>query len=216
LNIIISPFKEKYRDTVREISYRTAYKGSFANKIFTDCELFADLWTNYYLDCEPQWAWVAKYNGRVIGYLIGSENNFQYKKKMISQIIPKAIISAIFRGTLWQKNNWWLLKAVLKTYQKRKSYKKVFLKKYPAHFHINIIKGYRSKHIGSCLVGYFLNQMEIKKIKGVYVSVYKDNFVAQKFFKKFGFLPLGQKLIFLHYENKYLIKRRLVLYGKEI
>ncbi|MHA1344739.1 MAG: GNAT family N-acetyltransferase [Promethearchaeota archaeon] len=216
MNITIHPYKEKYRDAVREISYETAYKGSSANKIFTDRELFADLWTNYYLDYEPHWAWVAKYKNKVVGYIVSSVNSSQYKKKMISRIIPKAVIGAIFRGTLWQKNNWWLLKAVLKTYQKRKSYKKVFLEKYPSHFHINVIKGYRSKHIGSCLVGYFLNQMEIQKIKGVYVSVYKDNFAAQRFFKEFKFLPLGQKLIFFPYENKYLIKRKLILYGREI
>ena len=94
---------------MREISYETAYKGSSANKIFTDRKLFTDLWTNYYLDCKPQWAWVAKYKNKVVGYIIGSANNYQYKKKMISRIIPKAVIGAIFRGTLWQKNNWWLL-----------------------------------------------------------------------------------------------------------
>ena len=201
---------------MREICYETAYKGSSANKIFTDRKLFADLWTNYYLDYEPQWAWVAKYKNKVVGYIIGSVNNYQYKKKMISRIIPKAVIGAIFRGALWQKNIWWLLKAVLKTYQKRKSYKKVFLEKYPAHFHINIIRGYRSKHIGSRLVRCFLNQIKIQRIKGIHVSVYKDNFVAQRFFKYFGFSALGQKLIFLPYRSKCLIKRTLLLYGKEV
>jgi hypothetical protein len=65
-------YRETDRDEVRRICCNTGFLGSPIDPIYKDRELFADLFTNPYLDYEPEWTLVAENEGRVVGYLTGS------------------------------------------------------------------------------------------------------------------------------------------------
>ena len=53
----IRPYRPADRETVREICRRTAYRNLGYAAVFEDGELFADYWTRYYTDFEPESAW---------------------------------------------------------------------------------------------------------------------------------------------------------------
>ncbi|MGZ4973570.1 MAG: GNAT family N-acetyltransferase [Limisphaerales bacterium] len=71
-NIRIRGYAPKDRNAIRNLCCETGYFGNPVDTLFQDRELFADLFTNAYLDYEPEWGLVAESNGSVIGYLLGS------------------------------------------------------------------------------------------------------------------------------------------------
>jgi GNAT superfamily N-acetyltransferase len=70
--IFIRPYEEKDREAVRRICCDTGLWGNPIESLFTDREIFADLFAKPYLDHEPEWALIAEDRGRVVGYLLGS------------------------------------------------------------------------------------------------------------------------------------------------
>jgi len=68
----IRPYSPADRLAVRRLCCETGFFGKPVDVFFQDRELFADLFTNAYLDYEPDWALVAEVDRRVIGYLLGA------------------------------------------------------------------------------------------------------------------------------------------------
>ncbi len=68
----IRRYQESDRASIRRLCCDTGFLGKPIDSVFTDRELFADLFTRAYLETEPEWAFVAEVDGRVVGYLLGS------------------------------------------------------------------------------------------------------------------------------------------------
>src|SRR6185503_7950885 len=68
--MLVRPFEPADRDVVRRISHRVGYMGEPA-WFWHHVESFADIWTGYYTDREPESLFVAVCEGRVVGYLAG-------------------------------------------------------------------------------------------------------------------------------------------------
>src|SRR5690554_5943019 len=66
---IVRPYALADRPAVREICRSTAYRGRGSAAVFEDGELFADYWSSYYTDHEPESCLVLELDGAVIGYL---------------------------------------------------------------------------------------------------------------------------------------------------
>jgi hypothetical protein len=82
--VTIRKYRESDRDEVRRICCDTGFLGEPIESIFKDRELFADLFTNVYLDYEPDWSLVAESDGKVVGYLLGSVNPHFSRTLMLS------------------------------------------------------------------------------------------------------------------------------------
>ena len=68
----IRPYRLEDRPAIRRLCCETGFLGDPVDIFFHDRELFADLFTNAYLDHAPDWALVAEVDGCVIGYLLGA------------------------------------------------------------------------------------------------------------------------------------------------
>src|ERR1043166_4916889 len=68
----IRPYQQTDRGAVRRLCCETGFLGEPVAPLFQDSGLFADLFTNAYLDHEPEWALVAEVDGKIIGYLLGA------------------------------------------------------------------------------------------------------------------------------------------------
>jgi GNAT superfamily N-acetyltransferase len=76
---LIRQYRAGDRNAVRRLCCQTGFLGEPIDPIFCDRELFADLFTNAYLDYERERALVAEVDGRVVGYLLGSVRaNFEW------------------------------------------------------------------------------------------------------------------------------------------
>lgn len=59
------------REAVERICLSTGLRGHLTD-LFRDADIFLDVWLSPYLNNEPQNAWVAEQDGRVVGYLVSS------------------------------------------------------------------------------------------------------------------------------------------------
>ena len=85
------------RPAIRKLCCDTGFLGKPIDEVFQDRELFADLFTGAYLDHEPEWAFVAEAEGRLVGYLLGSvhryfdvlliRNGFPIAAKMVCKLV---------------------------------------------------------------------------------------------------------------------------------
>jgi hypothetical protein len=67
----IRPYRAEDRARVREIAYATGYMGESPAWYWRDAESFAEIWTGWYTDHEPESTFVADDGGDVVGYLAG-------------------------------------------------------------------------------------------------------------------------------------------------
>ncbi len=82
--IRLRQYREGDRREVRRICCETGFLGYPIDPIYQDRELFADLFTNPYLDYEPEWTLVVEDGGRVAGYLTGSASPNFHRTLMLS------------------------------------------------------------------------------------------------------------------------------------
>ena len=67
----IRRFRPEDRDAVRHICFVTGYMGEPVEWMWRDQESFADMFSGYYTDREPESTLVADIGGKVQGYLLG-------------------------------------------------------------------------------------------------------------------------------------------------
>ena len=93
----IRPYRPEDRDDVRHVCCETGFMGNPIEPIFSDRQLFADFFTSYYTDYEPESALVAidEETGQLIGYLLGCSryhyNRFRQNLIIATRIVPRAV-----------------------------------------------------------------------------------------------------------------------------
>ena len=185
--IAIRPYEARDREAIRSICCDTADRGEPVERFFPDREIFADLLTTYYPDCEPEAAWVAECEGKVVGYLTGALNPRRYRRLFYGQVIPKVFGKAVWRGGFWNIKLWSLGVTLAMSGLRHRVESPVSLRDYPAHLHLNIAQGFRGGEGGKQLIEKCCEQVKGTGLQGVSASVRRDNEVGRHFFEKMGF-----------------------------
>jgi ribosomal protein S18 acetylase RimI-like enzyme len=193
---IIRQYRPADREVVREISWNTADQGRTVDLYFRDHEAVADVLTRYYTDWEPGALWVAECDGAVVGYLTGCLDTRRANRVIVRKVIPRALGGAIRRGALWRAQTWRLLVALAGTALLGGT-PKVDVKKYPAHFHVNLRQGFRGRRLGRRLVERFRRQVQERGLAGVHVVAWGENEGGRRFFEAMGFRLLRQQPLIL-------------------
>jgi GNAT superfamily N-acetyltransferase len=211
--IIIRKFSKKDRKDVRRIACETAFGGSLRYEFFEDDEILADLLTKYYTDYEPDYCFVATYDGSVIGYLTGARNVSVVNRVFYFRIIPKLFFKSILRGLFFKKNTSKFIFHCFVSFFKGEFSAPDFYLRYPATLHIDIDKDFRSFGIGRNLINSYLDFLKEEEVKGVHFGTTSEG--AKIFFIKMGFgLLLTGKRTYLRYKTG---KEQIYyVFGKEI
>jgi GNAT superfamily N-acetyltransferase len=168
--------------------------GNPIDPLFTDREVFADFFTRYYTDWEPESCLVAQMDGQVVGYLTGCLRYRSYpaiQKFIISGIIvPKVLLRLAtlkYDEQDAQFLRWVMLRAMRET------------PKCPpkaAHFHINILRPWRNKGAARKLIFSFLDSLAHRGMSQVYgqIQTYEDRRAA-RLFERYGFKLYDQRRV---------------------
>lgn len=183
----IRPYAPPDRAAVRRLCCDTADLGEPVEHFFRDREVFADLVTRYYTDCEPDATWVADDEGHVIGYLTGCRDTRRYWRAMARQILPAVAGRMLLRGTWWHRETWRLLWGGAHTWWRGGFRRSLPLDDYPAHFHIDLRREARGHHVGQALLARYLEQLRAEGISGVHLVTRGENTTACQFFEHAGF-----------------------------
>lgn len=188
--IMIRSFRPEDREEVRLISCQTAFLEIPVEKFLNDKEILADALTQYYTDHEPASCFVATFNGKIVGYLLGARDVLKVDVIFRSKIMLPFIMKILKSGVLFSPKTLKLLFYIAISAIKGEFWAPRFVRQYPATLHVNIDKDFRRFHIGSQLIDHYLNFLRSCNVEGVHFGTISDG--AKIFFLKKGFALLHQ------------------------
>ena len=201
---LIRKYTSADRAAVRWLCCETGFLGRAIDPIFEDRDLFADFLTNYYLDKEPESAFVVEIDGEVRGYLLGCRyplrNQWHNFLQNISLFFVMLARYPRYRPASRRFAHWILLNAWREVPAAPRR---------TAHFHVNLLPDVRGMLGTRALMeAYFLYLHECgeKRVYGQMVSF--GNRRGEKTFERYGFNVLNRAEITkyrrLHPEPVYL------------
>jgi L-amino acid N-acyltransferase YncA len=184
-DIRVRPYRAEDLPVVRRICADTGFLGKPIDPVFEDRELFVDYLSGYYLDLEPDAAFVCEVNGEVRGYLLGC------RKTLLRQTYHVFANMAV------------AMRAVYRCYTRPYSAtSRAFLRwvalnawrEVPAaphftpHFHINLLPDARSMKSTRLLIQAFLELVHRNGHKRVYGQmVTYETRRTRELFERYGF-----------------------------
>ncbi|MCD6083641.1 GNAT family N-acetyltransferase [Candidatus Aerophobetes bacterium] len=192
-DVEVRKYRAQDRQSIRDICCDTGFFGRPIELVFRDRELFADLFTRYYTDEEPESAFVAECKGEVIGYLLGCKDSKKFRKYLISKVILPRLPELIWRYFTWYDKRdreyvRWLLFRSWKEMPKTPEN--------AAHFHFDLKKEYRGKGIGKRLLNRFIIYLKENKVKRVYGGVLSfERKRTEKLYRRVGFKIYDKKKV---------------------
>jgi len=207
----IRAYRPQDREAVRRICCETADAGKPVENFFRDRDFIADLVTRYYTDFTPELTQVVEKDGNVVGYLTGCLDTGRQVRVTAWRILPGALVAAICRGVLWQRETWRMLVAALCNGLPSGPP----VAEYPAHFHINLLPEARGAGIGARLVEEFFARARKAGILGVHVSVRGDNESGCRFFEGLGFVELARRRMVVPVRGR-RVETAAIVYGKKL
>lgn len=187
---MLRPYEAGDRARVRAICFDTGYMGE-PEWQWRDRESFADLYSAYYTDAEPQSALVAERAGVVEGYLLGCLDSRQAWSE-----------AAVFVRLL--RTRWIALRPSTARFVWR-SFADVAADKlrgrplpenphddrWPAHLHIDLLPGIRGRGVGGRLLRMWLARLDEAGVAGCHVQTLAENARAVAAFESVGFERRG-------------------------
>jgi ribosomal protein S18 acetylase RimI-like enzyme len=185
----VRSFRPSDRAAVREISYRTGFMGESAESFWRHEESWADLWTSYYTDQEPESLHVATVDDAVVGYLAGCRNTATMRPS--TEELTKTVIRR-HRLLIRPGTAGFLYRGLLDGLRDRTRATGDFIDpRWPAHLHIDLLPAARGTGLGAALMERWLQLLQEAGSPGCHLLTLVENTRALRFFEKFGFRNHG-------------------------
>jgi len=184
----IRPYTPAERDDVFSVCHKTGYFGEDASIHFKDTVLFGTIFVSYYIDNEPENAFVAVDDDRTIGYIVGTADTLFQKESFDRAVMPN-ILKRLFTSTVFRHPKDALFLLGLRGYDhfEEALYAENLLDDYPAHLHINLLSGYQRRGLGERLIRTFEDHMKQKRVPGIHLITSTLNTKAVPFYDKLGY-----------------------------
>ena len=195
------------RGAVREISYVTSLEGR-VHRFMDAQEVVEDALTLYFTDHTPGSCFVAENNGKVVGYLLGTDDVKEMARTTAVKVAPRVLEKVIEQGIIFRKKNLLFLWNYQLGFFRGEFFRPRFDRDFPATFHLNVLEGSRGKGIGTGLVERNLSYLRGKGVRGVHIGTMSER--AKDLFVKLGFAVLyrsrrGYLKYILGYDTPYYV-----------
>jgi ribosomal protein S18 acetylase RimI-like enzyme len=197
LGVVVRAYEKPDRGRVREVCFRTGYMGEPIDWQWRDAESFADLFTSYYTDREPESAFVVEVGGLVVGYLLGCTDTRR-------AWTPSAVGGRhlLRRGLAFRPGTarvvWRGAGDVIADLARRR----IHLDdldfsdpRWPAHLHIDLLPEARGVGAGRRLMRRWLDTLRSHGISGCHLQTFAENSNAIAFFEAAGFHHRGAPVL---------------------
>jgi ribosomal protein S18 acetylase RimI-like enzyme len=195
---ILRPYEPRDRSRVRYICCETGFVGQPQERVFDDRELFADIFSSYWTEYEPENAFVTEVEGVVEGYILGCLDTRLQERVFHEKILPQIYRRAWKRGWLKSAKNRRYLYAMLKS-RLRGEFKIPMdrvLKDYPAHLHTNIADPtLRGQGIGKAMMLALFDHLRGRGVPGLHLGTTTHNREAVPFYKHLGFQVMIERRV---------------------
>jgi ribosomal protein S18 acetylase RimI-like enzyme len=189
-SIMIRPLARADSAAVEEICYRTGHNGDdlTGRALFGDRRLFAMLFALYYAWYEPEHCFVAcdEGSGKVIGYILGTDDTTAQEKRFAIKMIPRIALRALLCSS-WRRPGTISTVLHFKRFGDANPLPARIRGEYPAHLHINLMPGFQSRGAGSLLIARLEEHMRTRGARGIHLVTSEANVKAVPFYLKHGF-----------------------------
>jgi len=190
--LTIRPYRAEDRERVREITFETGYMGEPAAWYWRDAVSFADIWSGYYTDHEPESAFVAVEAGTVVGYLLGCLDTARApspRAAITRQLLRRQLLLRPgTAGFFWRSIADTLRNPSVPSGELSDP-------RWPSHLHINLLRAARGQGAGRGLVSAWLDRLRQLGSPGCHLGTLAENTSAIRFFQSVGFEPFGAPLL---------------------
>lgn len=188
----IRPYRQADRGAVLRIAADTAAFGGPVETFLDDRRLFCDAFYRYYVDFEPEHAWVATVEPEVVGFLVGCTDRARRDRLMATRIIP-SLAWRLLRGRYRVGRCTWTHALDEMGAAARREFPAVDLARYPAHLHINLDARWRGLGAGRRLLDAYLAQLLTLGVPGVHLHTTSLNVAAVALYTRMGFRLLDAR-----------------------
>jgi ribosomal protein S18 acetylase RimI-like enzyme len=190
--VVVRRYRTGDRAQVRRICHATGYMGEPADWMWRDVESFADLFTAYYTDAEPESALVAELDGVVAGYLLGCvDSRHAWNPATIfgRHFVRRGIgFRPGTAGVVWRSFG----DVVVDGVRRRLPPVTLYDDEWPAHLHIDLLPSIRGRGVGATLMRTWLDHLQGSGVPGCYLETLGENHGAIAFFESVGFHRHGR------------------------
>lgn len=179
---------------MRRICHLTGFMGDPADWFWADEASFADMFSGYYTDAEPESALVVEADGAVCGYLLGCRDStraWDPVRVAARHVVRRGIaVRPGTAGTVWRAVGDTI--GDLATRRVRLADLELVDPRYPAHLHVNLLPAARGRGAGGALVRTWLDELRGDGVPGCFLQTMAENTAAVAFFEAMGFRTLGR------------------------
>jgi len=190
---VVRPYDPGDRAQVRYICHHTGYMGDPVAWLWRDTESFADLFTSYYTDAEPESALVAELDGVVSGYLLGCVDSRRAWNPAVifgRHLLRRGIaLRPGTAGVVWRSFGDVIVDGV----RRRLPPVSVYDDRWPAHLHIDLLPAVRGMGVGATLMRTWLDALRARGVAGCHLETLGENHGAIAFFESMGFRRHGPR-----------------------
>jgi ribosomal protein S18 acetylase RimI-like enzyme len=179
----VRSYRPEDRAAVRHICHETGYMGEPAAWYWRDRESFADLFSGYYTDREPESALVAESAGRVVGYLLGCVDS--RRATPAAAVLRRHLLGrgiALRPGTAG-----FIWRSVFDLCRDPGIPQELRDARWPAHLHIDLLPEARGQGVGAALMRRWLERLAALDSPGCHLGTFHENHDAIAFFERMGF-----------------------------
>ena len=189
--VAVRAYRVGDRDAVRRICHETGFMGEPVDWFWRDFESFADLWTAYYTDEEPESVFVAVDHDRVVGYVTGCVDSS--RAPSVRQAIGRHLFRRLIMYRPGTAGFFW--RSMVDIVRDRGVREPVLADpRWPSHLHINLLTASRGQGAGAALMSALFSHLRASGSPGCHLSTLRENESAIAFFEAVGFVCHGEPI----------------------
>ncbi len=185
----IVPFDTRYRQALRDICAATAWQGAPAPHIVGDEWVWAEVWTRYFTDREPQHAYLVRERGgtgAVVGYLTGTMN-IRDVGRFFPRLLPRIFAHVMRKRLLRRAETRRPLLGMLRSHLRGELELPAWVRdRYPATWHFNLLPPARGGGIGRALFERFVADVREHRVPGIHAQTLSTNEPIARFNRAAG------------------------------
>lgn len=185
----VRPYRASDRQDVRDIAVETGWLGPEGARALPDPFIWAEIFTRYFTDEEPEHTWVAERTAdqRVGGYLTGTVDAARFERHL-ARLAPGILLHAATRFLLMRAAPRRAARAMLGSLLGRElAVPQKLRAQFPATFHFAMRPEARGHGLGALLLEDYLGGMRRAGVPGVHVQTMSTDEEASRFVQRAGF-----------------------------
>lgn len=188
----VRPYEPADRAAMFELVADLAFFGEPVEAFLEDRQLFSEAFCAYYIDREPEHAWVAHAEGQIVGYLLGCLDTSAQRRRWRREILPQ-LIGRTLRGRYRLGRSTVRYALAYARGLLCGEFPRVDLASYPAHLHLGVAAPWRGRGLGRQLLEAFLAQARAAGVPGVHLETTSHNVAACRLYERLGFRLLDAR-----------------------